>query len=34
MWGNSAMVLEPVVLTLLTIALARLTWPPRQPHFR
>jgi putative oxidoreductase len=29
-WGGSAMVLEPVVLTLLTIALARLTWPPRQ----
>jgi hypothetical protein len=29
-WGGSAMVLEPVVLTLLTIALAWLTWPPRQ----
>jgi putative oxidoreductase len=29
-WGGSAMVLEPVVLTLLTIALAWLTWPRRQ----
>jgi putative oxidoreductase len=29
-WGSSAMVLQPLVITLLTIALAWLTWPPRQ----
>jgi putative oxidoreductase len=29
-WGGPAMVLEPVVLTLLTIALAWLAWPHRQ----
>jgi len=27
-WGGFAMVLEPIVLTALTIALAWLTWPP------
>jgi|SRR5581483_429160 len=29
-WGSPAMVLEPVVLTLFTVALAWLTGPPRQ----
>ena len=29
-WGGFAMVLEPIVLTSLTIALAWLTWPPRR----
>ena len=30
LWGGSAMVLQPLVLTLLTIALAWLTRPPRR----
>jgi putative oxidoreductase len=29
-WGGSAMVMQPLILTLLTIALAWLAYPPRQ----
>ena len=33
-WGGLAMVLQPLILTLLTVALAWLTCPPRQVQFR
>ena len=31
-WGGLGMVLQPLILTLLSVALAWLTWPPRQSH--